>query len=112
RADINPLAVVMLFFNRSGGETFSTNTGKGGAIYTDRGRITIAAPAINGFTTFISDNVGHTGGAIHADGATGTGVPFTFISIRNAYIVDNQALGKGGAFHSSNAVDWVLDHKS
>ena len=103
---------VVLFLNTSGGETFSANAGLGGAIYTREGAITIDAPAVDRFTTFITDNGGNFGGAIYAEGAVGTGVPFTFISMRNAYIVDNQARGKGGAFHSTNAVDWVLDHNS
>lgn len=52
------------------------------------------------------------GGAIYARGGTGAGAPFLFISIRNAQIRNNQALGKGGAFYSRNAVDWVLNHTS
>ncbi len=109
---VNPLATVLLFFNTSGGATFSTSIGLGGAIYTDQGPVTISAPAIDRFTTFITDNVGNLGGAIHAKGASGAGAAFTFISMRNTYIQDNQARGKGGAFHSINAVDWVLDHTS
>ncbi len=108
--DVEPLASVVLFFNTSGGSTFSTNSGLGGAIYTKEGAVTISAPAIDRFTTFITDNVGHLGGAIYAEGAAGTGQPFTFISMRNTFLQDNQAEGKGGAFYSENAVDWVLDH--
>lgn len=111
-ADVDPLATAVLFFNTSGGSTFSTNTGLGGAIYTKEGAVTISAPAIDRFTTFITDNIGHLGGAIHAEGAAGTGQPFTFISMRNTFLQDNQAEGKGGAFYSENAVDWVLDHAS
>lgn len=110
--NINPLATVTLYLNDSGGATYSTSTGLGGAIYTDQGPITISAPSIDRFTTYISENVGNLGGAIHAKGATGAGAAFTFISMRNTVVENNQARGKGGAFHSSNAVDWVLDHTS
>lgn len=111
-ADVDPLATAVLFFNTSGGATFSTNTGLGGAIYTDQGAVTISAPPIDRFTTFVTDNRGNFGGAIYAEGASGAGEPFTFIAMRNTYFEDNQAIGKGGAFHSTNAVDWVLDHTS
>ena len=110
--DINPLATAILFFNTSGRDTFSAGEGFGGAIYSKQGNITISAPAINRFTTFVTDNKGNFGGAIYAQGATDPADPFTFISMRNTLIEDNQAIGKGGAFYSHNAVDWVLDHRA
>ncbi len=108
----DPAATVAIFLNTSGGETFSPNIGQGGAIYSDEGAVTISAPATNRFSTHIFNNLANMGGAIYAKGGTGPGAPFTFISIRNAVIRENFAEGKGGAFYSSNAVDWVLDHSS
>lgn len=112
RTDLNPLARVVLFLNRSGRATYSVNEGFGGAIYTNQGGITFGAPAIDEIGTVISDNTGNLGGAIYANGASGAGAPFTFVSMRNTYLANNQAIGKGGAFYSLNAVDWVLDNTS
>lgn len=108
----SPLATAILFFNQSGTDTFTAGAGFGGAIYSKQGNITISAPASNRFTTFITDNRGNFGGAIYAEGESDPAGPFTFISMRNAYIRNNQAIGKGGAFYSRNAVDWVLDHNA
>jgi len=104
-----PLAPVVLFHNEAGAGTFASGRGFGGAIYTNQGNITINAPAIGRFTTELNTNRANFGGAIYAEGATGPSEPFTFISLRNTLVGFNKANGKGGAFYSSNAVDWVLD---
>ncbi len=110
--EVNPLATVILFFNQAGRETFSTGEGFGGAIYSNQANITISGPSLAKFATYITDNRGNYGGAIYAEGASTAADPFTFISMRNTYIYNNQAIGKGGAFHSRNAVDWILDHNA
>lgn len=109
---VDPDVAAVLFFNVAGEGAFSASSGLGGAIHTRQGAVTINAPVSDRFFTFISDNIANMGGAIHATGAAGTGVPFTFVAIRNAIVEDNQARGKGGAFHSTDAVDWVIDHTS
>ena len=103
------LAPVVLLGNKAGRATYSSGEGFGGAIYTKQGNITISAPAIGRFTTDLTGNTANFGGAIYAEGNPDTPAPFTFISLRNTFTGFNTARGKGGAFYSSNAVDWVLD---
>ncbi|TCO42922.1 hypothetical protein [Dokdonella fugitiva] len=103
------LPPVVLAHNTAGRATFATGEGFGGAIYSKQGNITIGAPATSRFTTNISTNTANYGGAIYVEGAAGPTDPFTFVALRNTLTQFNTAKGKGGAFHSWNAVDWVLD---
>jgi hypothetical protein len=102
------LAPVVLLGNTAG-STFSANAGLGGGIYTKEGNIAVSAPAIGRFTTDLTGNTANFGGAIYAEGNADSPAPFTFISLRNTFTGFNTARGKGGAFYSRNAVDWVLD---
>jgi hypothetical protein len=103
------LPPVVLRDNVAGRETFATGEGFGGAIYSKQGNITIAAPATSRFTTDLSTNSANYGGAIYVEGGDGATDPFTFVSLRNTLTQFNTARGKGGAFYSWNAVDWVFD---
>jgi predicted outer membrane repeat protein len=106
---LDSLLAPVVVLGNTAGTTFSSNSGFGGAIYTKEGNITISAPAIGRFTTDLTGNTANFGGAIYADGNADSPAPFTFISLRNTFTGFNTARGKGGAFYSANAVDWVLD---
>jgi|GEM_PF-6737450 len=103
------LPPVVLAHNTAGRATFSTGEGFGGAIYSQQGNITLAAPAVSRFTTNLSTNTANYGGAIYVDGGDGAADPFTFVVMRNTITQFNHAKGRGGAFYSWNAVDWNFD---
>lgn len=97
--------------NTAGLAAFSTGNGYGGAIYSARARVladTTGSPGEHKIS--LSGNTANFGGAIYAEGPTnGT---FTFIELRDSAITGNYARGKGGAFYSRFAVDWVITHDS
>ena len=97
--------------NTAGGAVFSTSAGYGGGIHSRHGRVladTTGSPGQHMIS--LAGNTANFGGAIYAEGASDGA--YTFIELRDSAIVGNYARGKGGAFYSRFAVDWVLTHDS
>lgn len=104
---------VRLGANAAGDETapFSEMTGRGGAIYSHQARIFsnhIGHPGEHRIR--IDNNNANHGGAIFVSGPTDG--DFTSVELRDTWVHNNHARGKGGAFYSRNSVDWVITHDS
>lgn len=97
--------------NTAGMESFSTTDGFGGAIYSLRARVLADATDSPGqHTISLSGNSANHGGAIYAEGPTDGA--YAFIELRDSVVAGNYARGKGGAFYSRYAVDWIVAHDS
>lgn len=112
--DINPAVgseVVLIGNNSAGTATFSASEGYGGAIYSDGGRISATLFGDgNDYGVWLFNNTANYGGAIYAVGPTsGTRA---LVSLDNAFVYNNMAKSRGGAFYSLNGVDWTVDHDS
>lgn len=99
--------------NTAGRSTFSSVEGFGGAIYSEDAAIDTTFSGVrNAYQVYLLSNTANYGGAIYVQGDPDPGASFTFVKLRNALIGYNEALGKGGALYSSDAVDWNIDHQA
>ncbi len=99
--------------NGAGRGTFYSTEGYGGAIFSEDANIDTTFGGIrNAYQVYLLANSANYGGAIYVLGDPSPSGAFTFISLRNALIGNNEAYGKGGAMYSSNAVDWNIDHQA
>ncbi|MGA7297648.1 MAG: hypothetical protein WBW92_09080 [Rhodanobacteraceae bacterium] len=115
RLDFEPAPgnVIYIDGNTAGRATFASNEGFGGGVYSENANIgTSIAGVRNAFQMYFLTNTANYGGAIYVQGDPAASAPFTFVSLRNALMYSNEALGKGGALYSSDAVDWNIDHQA
>lgn len=111
RLDPLPGEIVEISSNVAGDGVFSATTGFGGGIYAGPNSAiqyeTGGTPPAE-ISLILASNEANFGGALFAQGGAEADSPFTALVMRNAALIGNLALGRGGAVMLRNAVDLRL----